>query len=246
MKISYSCIAVFDLKKCDPSASDLASTALINNGRICSENNSVDKDDFLQTIYPKVHHPISLLYSQSTIISILLLSSPLLLFSFLFFLSDSNTSVHCPGQVPTPDLIAGLMGMIIAAADFPIISYTKQLLKCTYCCDFISTQEQEVCVCTRGRIKLVSGESMHWPLHCTMHFLLVCVFLSALFVYVKVVLLHPSTVRVARWAKSCWEQSCPHSPVSCWDFKYFSKTNSAVMLLLILILKPDFVIGLHN
>ena len=70
-------------------------------------------------------------------------------FSFSLLCSASYKSVDCPCLVPTRGLIVGIMVMIIAVTDFPIISGTKQLLKCTYCCDLISTQEQEmrVCVC---------------------------------------------------------------------------------------------------
>lgn len=114
------------------------------------------------------------LYSpKSTVIFLSLLSTVSLSLHPNF--SASNRSVHCPYLVPTRGLIVGLMVMIIAVTDFPIISCTKRLLKCTYCCDLISTQEQEmsvcvcgcVCVCERERIKLVSGESVCWALLCT-------------------------------------------------------------------------------
>lgn len=75
-------------------------------------------------------------------------SSDGLWFSFFLFrlLPVRNQSVHCACLVPTRSLIAGLMGMLIALASFPIISCSKKLLKCTYCCDLIRTQEQEMSV----------------------------------------------------------------------------------------------------
>lgn len=73
--------------------------------------------------------------------------APLHCFSFFLPSLLGNKSVHCPYLVPTRGLIVGIMVMIIAVTDFPIISSTKQLLKCTYCCDLISTQEQEMSVC---------------------------------------------------------------------------------------------------
>lgn len=102
---------------------------------------------------------------------------PLSFFSFsVFTLKPSIVHVW----FPTAALVVGLMAMIITVTDFPIISGTKQLQKCTYCCDLISTQEQEmsVCVCVwlycvwvcawgRERDKLVSGEIMYGALHCT-------------------------------------------------------------------------------
>lgn len=124
--------------------------------------------------------PSLFLFSLKLTIFISLLSTvslSLLSLSFLLlFCPACNKSIHCPCLVPTRGLIVGLMAMIITVTDFPIIRSTKQLLKCTYCCDLISTQEQEMSVCVwmycmceraRERTKLVSGESTYWALRCT-------------------------------------------------------------------------------
>lgn len=109
-----------------------------------------DDQVFVTSLSLSLSIPIFYLCSlKLTIVFLSLLSTVSLSFflSLSFLFSASNKSVHCPCLVPTRGLIVGLMVMIIAVTDFPIISSTKQLLKCTYCCDLISTQEQEMRVC---------------------------------------------------------------------------------------------------